>query len=619
MKVIKFAPGLIPVLKHQDHDQSTHGSWADSGSPKLTIMGQNDGVNEFFNERTRVVRYQPEGKEPTDYVLYIDGLKGDTVYAIKKPTDGTTIDGWSARPKGIVGHLDTTRGANPWRNSAENDNKATIVEVAVGKPHQRRGLASAMLRFHRDLFPELDLQHSDTLLPDGQAWAEVAKHGEHDQKTHGNWADGSQGSSSELSDGEISDIISGSNTVNEMYQKVAERLGKSMKPKLEDLSEEEINFFRGVTDVNIQAQSLLNGEIRFTPFQTWGQGIYISSEPEYASAYGDLIGLKLDKSVKLVEGEIAWTKAYSLFDKETSLDMPKILDRITSGKMDNFSDSDIANIYWAAKGYDGYSIYRYGRAEVVLFNADKLTVNKADIGEAVRKHQEHDQSTHGNWALSENYPDLLTLGTFDEESEYDPALMVYSERYGVDKDGKIVGVETFEHDAIDSYSQEGYKNINAFLREPRGFQDSYEIKFLQQKVDGLDSLIDKAPDMFGDKTLFRIVDDFVLAKLTPGDTLRDKGFLSTTRIDLTRDADARDALGRIYDTPDTVAVILPSPTKSGKGIAVDLYRTSVDDTSSVSDREKEVLLPRSTDLLFLGYKRGIGSEEKVAVFQRVDK
>lgn len=237
----------------------------------------------------------------------------------------------------------------------------------------------------------------------------------------------------------------------------------------------------------------------------------------------------------------------------------------------------------------------------------------------VAKHQEHDQSTHGNWALSENYPDLLTLGTFDEESEYDPALMVYSERYGVDKDGKIVGVETFEHDAIDSYSQEGYKNINAFLREPRGFQDSYEIKFLQQKVDGLDSLIDKAPDMFGDKTLFRIVDDFVLAKLTPGDTLRDKGFLSTTRIDLTRDADARDALGRIYDTPDTVAVILPSPTKSGKGIAVDLYRTSVNDTSSVSDREKEVLLPRSTDLLFLGYKRGIGSEEKVAVFQRVDK
>jgi hypothetical protein len=400
MKVIKFAPGLIPVLKHQEHDQSSHGSWADSGSPKLTIMGKNDGVNEFFNERTRVVRYQPEGQKPKDYVLFADEK---FVVAIVKPTDGTTINGYSEwkTNKGEIGHLDITGpGSNPWRSSAKNDNKATIVEVAVRSAHQRRGLASAMLRFHRDLFPELDVQHSDAQLPDGKAWADVAKHQEHDQSSHGNWAEGSQGSSSELSNNEIRDIISGSDTVNEMYQKVAERLGKNMKPKLEDLSEEEINFYRGVTDIDRDAQRLLDGRVTFTPFQTWGQGIYVSSEPDYAARYGDLIRLKLDGSAKLVEGEIAWSKAFSLFDKESSLDMPKILDRITSGKMDNFSDSDIANIYWAAKGYDGYSAYATGRAEVVLFNADKLTVNRADIGAAVKKHQEHDQSSHGNWAGS---------------------------------------------------------------------------------------------------------------------------------------------------------------------------------------------------------------------------
>jgi len=33
-KVIRFAPGLIPVFKHQEHDQSTHGSWADGYTPK---------------------------------------------------------------------------------------------------------------------------------------------------------------------------------------------------------------------------------------------------------------------------------------------------------------------------------------------------------------------------------------------------------------------------------------------------------------------------------------------------------------------------------------------------------------------------------------------------------
>ena len=84
-----------------------------------------------------------------------------------------------------------------------------------------------------------------------------------------------------------------------------------------------------------------------------------------------------------------------------------------------------------------------------------------------------------------------------------------------------------------------------------------------------------------------------------GDSFIDKAFTSTTRIDITRNTDARDALGEIYDTPDTVAVILPSPSKRGKGFAVDLYRTSVIDTSSVADREKEVLLPRNTVLKFL--------------------
>lgn len=237
----------------------------------------------------------------------------------------------------------------------------------------------------------------------------------------------------------------------------------------------------------------------------------------------------------------------------------------------------------------------------------------------VRKHQEHDQSSHGNWALSENFPDLLTLGTFDEESEYDSALAVYSNRYGVDLRGNKVGVENFEHDAIDTYSQEGYRDINAFLRNPSNFNDEYSIKFLEEKVDGLDSLIEKAPDMFGNTTLFRVVDDLVLMQLSEGDTFTHKGFLSTTRIDITKDSELRDYLGEMDKTPDTVAVILPSPNKSGKGIAVDLYRTSVDDSSSVSDREKEVLLPRSTDLLFLGYRYGIGSENGVAVFQRVNK
>ena len=253
-----------------------------------------------------------------------------------------------------------------------------------------------------------------------------------------------------------------------------------------------------------------------------------------------------------------------------------------------------------------------------VYMGDYLLLNMSENGlKPVLKHQEHDQSTHGSWAtggssesgldsihgdwaLSENFPDLLTLEAFDEETN-------------------IVGVEKYEHDAIDSYSQSGYININDYLRGSGGVRDEYNRKYLQQHVDGLDSLIENSPDMFGDKTLFRVIDDEVLGKLTPGAIMVDKGFLSTSRIDLTRDADARYSLGDISSTPDTVGVILPSPTKRGKGIATDLYRTSVNDPSPVSAREKEILLPRNTVLKFLGYRTNIGLEAKVAVFQRVEK
>jgi ribosomal protein S18 acetylase RimI-like enzyme len=184
-----------PLTKHDGggHDQSTHGSWAESGSPKLTIMGKNDGTNEFLNEDTRVVRYQPEGEEPKDYILYLEGVKGSTIWAVEKPTDGTTLNGWGPSPvKGIVGKIDVLGPGNGSlaRTSAKNDNFSTIFEAIIKPAHQRRGLASAMLQFHRDKFPEQNLQHSDVLSGDGKAWSDVAKHGEHDQKTHGSWATG---------------------------------------------------------------------------------------------------------------------------------------------------------------------------------------------------------------------------------------------------------------------------------------------------------------------------------------------------------------------------------------------------------------------------------------------
>lgn len=183
-----------PVEKfNPNHDEKGQFS---SGSNKLTIIGKNDGENSFFNENTRVVRFQQKNGKPVDYVLYMDGK--NRVVAYKKPTDGTTIDGYSEsrKPVGIL--LATGPKGTAWRRSAEFDNKGTITDVKVANAHQRRGLASAMLQFHRDTYPELDIQHSHALTPDGTGWASVVKFNpNHDEK--GQFASGNVSAGTSLS------------------------------------------------------------------------------------------------------------------------------------------------------------------------------------------------------------------------------------------------------------------------------------------------------------------------------------------------------------------------------------------------------------------------------------
>lgn len=291
----------------------------------------------------------------------------------------------------------------------------------------------------------------------------------------------------------------------------------------------------------------------------------------------------------------------------------------------------------------------------------------------VLKHGEHDQSSHGNWAL----------GNFDEETEYESAATIYSERYGVDNKGQVVGLSQQENLALDSYTSSGYKDINGYLRgtnkvteldtqvaiqivqeSPSMYEealDSYrennevgdelteseldEAVYqyvttnakqilddynsgdtiiganIRDKIDNLDSLIDDAPVLFGDKNLYRVFSDRVLEGLQEGDIMRDKGFLSTTRIDLTKEgqAESRTWMGGLSKTPDTVGVILPNESKSGKGLAVDMLGRAVGDSGTVADTEKEILLPRDTPLKFLGYRTFVGTEARVAVFRRMDK
>lgn len=299
----------------------------------------------------------------------------------------------------------------------------------------------------------------------------------------------------------------------------------------------------------------------------------------------------------------------------------------------------------------------------------------------VLKHGDHDQSSHGNWAsgnfdeknqgedagrvYGERYGVDNAGNKVGVSREEDDAIHEYSyggyrriNEYlrGADKQTFLEPTEAkliIENDeelysqAIDEYSENnelGEQLTESELEDAvYQFYIKHGIELLerinnnetiarrnQKDVEALDKLIDEAPTlfldkdimpqkMFGDKTLYRVYSEKVLANLNEGDTIVDKGFLSTTRIDITADSSARRLLGDINPSKDVVGVILPNESKSGKGFAVDMYKTAVGSLGDISKNEKEVLLPRNTPLKFIGYQTDVGNEAKVAVFQRMDK
>ena len=240
----------------------------------------------------------------------------------------------------------------------------------------------------------------------------------------------------------------------------------------------------------------------------------------------------------------------------------------------------------------------------------------------VQKHGSHNQKTHGGKGGGGGEASTSAMMAFNDEnyrmiddwdSEDNKKLTTaYKDRYTENTDENVSGEL-----AVENYATSGYFDIN---RTARGTLSSDTN--MENRISVLDKTIEESPDMFGSTNLYRVTSDRLITDLEPGDTFVDKGFMSTTRTNLTRNASARNALGELSGSDDTVSIILPSPSKSGKGLAVDKYLTARGQDGSVQfwGKEKEVLLPRDTALLFLGMSTSTDHQGKpIAIFQRMDK
>lgn len=108
-------------------------------------------------------------------------------YVLHNPFNQKYIHAYPAarNEEGAVVHPTQTRkqpvGSMQWfggkptpeeLNEVSNTTPGTIYKAHVKESHQRRGIATAMLGFARDQFPDSQIRHSNALSSEGQAWAE---------------------------------------------------------------------------------------------------------------------------------------------------------------------------------------------------------------------------------------------------------------------------------------------------------------------------------------------------------------------------------------------------------------------------------------------------------------
>ena len=111
-------------------------------------------------------------------VRYIEGGNGRSRYRLNTTANNMVEARIAPKPATEEGTYRPGRrvGAMTWfggqpRYDGSNIDGGAIHKVFVSGPHRRKGVATAMLDFARERYPEQDIRHSSALSEDGAAWA----------------------------------------------------------------------------------------------------------------------------------------------------------------------------------------------------------------------------------------------------------------------------------------------------------------------------------------------------------------------------------------------------------------------------------------------------------------
>jgi hypothetical protein len=150
--------------------------------------------------------------------------------------------------------------------------------------------------------------------------------------------------------------------------------------------------------------------------------------------------------------------------------------------------------------------------------------------------------------------------------------------------------------SLGTYLAQGH-TLNDLVRyeDNQGFDSVIGERPVGEIVAGLDNAIEMAPRM-PKQTVFRVGSQEAVSKLRKGSTYVDRGYTSTTAVDITQPENGIQLLTLAKISPGQKTIMRIDTGKVGKG----LYMPKMFPGQPIAEFEKEFLMPRSTKMKYMG-------------------
>ena len=400
--------GLTLVMeKHEQHDQKTHGSWANGGGGAIA------GVSNEQVRQLPVTQYNITETREAKAAYVVEGEELEITYTVNRFDDGTIMGDVTVKnPQGTsIGYLGTSNEG--YYGTVKEF--STITGAGVPNSYRRKGVATTMLAFARKhVLDGGEIRHDfNHLSRDGLAWSQVSKHGTHDQKTHGSWANMTV-------DGQT---VEGT-TITSLIDKLSEKETPGFSIDIRTKKSPKDGFIAS----DVGAERVFD----FAPLKGDRAALrsaikqYVSDHAELLDDKGSFFGAWVDGGKLYLDVSRRYSSRSEGVRAGFKNEQKAIYDVVNDSYIymkdevdDRANKASISGNSQASQGNDGAGEGRLRGRNLGSDRGQSLNRHVCLGRYTVEKHRqgEHDQATHGNWA-GDRYPTDSVKGARDGAKEY---------------------------------------------------------------------------------------------------------------------------------------------------------------------------------------------------------